>query len=94
VRSARVRRRCTGGAQRAFIARAHARRLDTLTHGSWVRGTLVVALVLDVLGQLAGVVPAGSVGIALSVAVAGLMAACAWVAVRSARPSAAHSRHG
>lgn len=66
--------------------------MDTLTTGSWVRGTLVVALVVDVLGQLAGVVPAGSVGMALSVAVAGVVTACAWVAVRCARHSAAHSR--
>jgi hypothetical protein len=66
--------------------------MDTLTHGSWVRGALVVALVVDILGQLVGVVPAGSVGMALSVTVVGVVAACAWVAVRCARPSAAHAR--
>ena len=65
-----------------------------LTTGSWVRGALVVALVVDVLGQLAGVVPSGSAGMALSVAVAGVAAAFGWVAVRCARHSAAHSRHG
>jgi hypothetical protein len=66
--------------------------MDTLTTGSWVRGALAVALVLDVLGQLVGVVPSGSVGMALSVAVAGVVAACGWVAVRCARHSAAQSR--
>ncbi len=62
-----------------------------LTAGTWVRGALVVALVIDVLGQLAGVVPSGSTGMALSVAVAGVAAAVGWVAVRCARHSAAHS---
>ena len=68
--------------------------MDTLTTGSWVRGTLVLALLVDVLGQLAGVVPSGSVGMALSVAVAGVLAAVGWVAVRCARHSAAPSCHG
>jgi hypothetical protein len=65
-----------------------------LTTGSWVRGALVVALVVDVLGQLTGVVPSGSAGMALSVAVAGVAAAFGWVALRCARHSTAHSRHG
>lgn len=61
--------------------------MDTahLTTGSWVRGALVVALVLDVLGQLSGVVPAGSVGMAASVAVAAVLAVAGWFAVRKAR---------
>ena len=68
--------------------------MDTLTTGSWVRGALVLALVIDVLGQLTGVVPSGSAGMALSVAVAGVGAAVGWVAVRCARHSAAHSARG
>ena len=73
---------------------AHSRRMDTahLTTGSWVRGALVVALLVDVLGQLAGVVPSGSVGMALSVATAGVLAAAAWIVVRSTRHGAAHTR--
>lgn len=61
--------------------------MDTahLTPGSWVRGALVVALLVDVLGQIAGVVPAGSVGMAASVGVAGVLAAAGWLAVRGAR---------
>jgi hypothetical protein len=61
--------------------------MDTahLTTGSWVRGALVVALVLDVLGQLTGVVPAGSVGMAASVAVGAVLAVVGWLAVRKAR---------
>jgi hypothetical protein len=68
--------------------------MDTahLTTGSWVRGALVVALVLDVLGQLTGVVPAGSVGMAVSVAVAGIVAALGWLAVRVARRSPVQTR--
>jgi hypothetical protein len=68
--------------------------MDTLTTGSWVRGTLVVALLVDVLGQLAGVVPSGSAGMALSVAVAGASAAVGWLAVRCARHSAARAHQG
>ncbi len=64
----------------------------TLTTGSWVRGALVVALVVDVLGQLTGVVPSGSVGMALSVAVAGVLAVLGWCAVRWTRHSSAHTR--
>ncbi|HEY2221698.1 hypothetical protein [Actinomycetospora sp.] len=61
--------------------------MDTahLTTGSWVRGALVVALLIDVLGQLAGVVPAGSVGMAVSVAVAGVAALAAFLGLRTAR---------
>jgi hypothetical protein len=68
--------------------------MDTahLTTGSWVRGALVVALVIDVLGQLTGVVPAGSVGMAVSVAVAGVLAVAAWVVVRVARHSPVQTR--
>jgi hypothetical protein len=68
--------------------------MDTLSPGTWVRGALVVALLVDVLGQLAGVVPSGSTGMALSVAVAGVTAAVGWVAVRCARQSADRSRQG
>lgn len=60
--------------------------------GTWIRGALVVALVVDVLGQVAGVVPSGSVGMAVSVAVAGVFAACAWCAVRWGRHSSVPTR--
>ena len=68
--------------------------MDTahLTTGSWVRGALVVALVLDVLGQLTGIVPAGSIGMGVSVAVAGALAVAAWVAVRVSRHSPVRTR--
>lgn len=64
----------------------------TLTTGSWIRGALVVALVLDVFGQLTGVVPAGSLGMAISVAVAAVLAGAAWCAVRWTRHSSAPTR--
>jgi hypothetical protein len=58
--------------------------MDT-SPGAWIRGALVVALVLDVVGQLAGVVPSGSVGMAASVGVAGTVAVLAWLGVRWVR---------
>ncbi|NMO90710.1 hypothetical protein [Actinomycetospora sp. TBRC 11914] len=68
--------------------------MDTahLTTGSWIRGALVVALLVDVLGQLAGVVPAGSVGMAASVGVAGAVTVLAWLGVRWMRHSSVPSR--
>lgn len=65
--------------------------MDT-SPGTWVRGALVVALVVDVLGQLAGVVPSGSVGMAASVGVAGVMTALAWFGVRRAGNTSVHLR--
>jgi hypothetical protein len=66
--------------------------MDTLSVGSWVRGALVVALLVDVLGQLVGVVPSGSVGMALSVVAAGVLAVVGWCAVRWSRHSSVPTR--
>jgi hypothetical protein len=66
--------------------------MTALTTGSWIRGALVVALLLDVLGQLVGVVPSGSLGMAASVAVAGVLAVVGWCAVRWNRHSSVHTR--
>jgi hypothetical protein len=63
-----------------------------ISTGSWFRGALVVALVLDVLGQVVGVVPAGSIGMAVSVGVAGVLAVVAWCAVRWTRHSSMPTR--
>jgi hypothetical protein len=63
--------------------------MDT-SPGTWIRGALVVALLLDVVGQLAGVVPSGSVGVAASVGVAGAAADLAWLGVRWMHHGSAH----
>ena len=60
--------------------------------GSWIRGALVVALVVDVLGQLLGVVPSGSIGMAVSVGVAAVLAVVAWCAVHWSRHTSAPTR--
>lgn len=65
--------------------------MDT-SPGSWFRGALVVALVVDVLGQLVGIVPSGSIGTAVSVGVAGVLAGVAWCAVRWTRHTSVPTR--
>jgi hypothetical protein len=56
-----------------------------ISPATWLRGALVVALVVDVLGQIVGVVPSGSIGMAVSVGVAGVLTVVAWCAVRWTR---------